>query len=92
MRDRSKHGAKTLHWHLKEATTDALPAAISGNPEVIAKFTGELAAIANVAGLGAPHEEVPLAIVQLIALTPLTRNANTVDVVAFTGLKLRSII
>jgi len=76
---------------LNEATTETFPATISGRPEVIAKFTGELAAIANVAGLGAPHEEVPPANVQLIALTPLTRSANTVDVVALTGLKLRSI-
>ena len=75
---------------MNDASTAALPPAMSDWLEVIAKVTSELAAIANDVGLGAPHREVPLAIVQLIAPTPLTRNATTVAVVTFTGLKPRS--
>jgi hypothetical protein len=70
---------------LNDASTAAFPPAMSDCPEVIAKVTSELAAIANDVGLGAPHEEAPLAIVQLIALTPLTHNATTVAATSSSG-------
>ena len=46
---------------MNDASTAAFPPAMSDCPEVIAKVTSELAAIANDVGLGAPHREVPLA-------------------------------